>query len=163
MKATKSILKSKWSLLLAFLFSFSLSHAQNTSYTMISVGYAYQNQSFGEVGGKLFLTQKDALMGATNGKLAIMPKVQGDILFNPRKEVYVAHAYYYMAGVEATTKYFAPYLGISLLGLFDITGGYAFSYPNQTLHGKELKGFRLGVTFNIPTELFKNSTKKAKE
>ena len=52
MKATKSILKSKWSLLLAFLFSFSLSHAQNTSYTMISVGYAYQNQSFGEVGGK---------------------------------------------------------------------------------------------------------------
>ena len=84
MKATKSILKSKWSLLLAFLFSFSLSHAQNTSYTMISAGYAYQNQSFGEVGGKLFLTQKDtdnvafrigasALMGATNGTFAIMP------------------------------------------------------------------------------------------
>ena len=98
MKATKSILKSKWSLFLAFLFSFSLSHAQNTSYTMISAGYAYQNQSFGEVGGKLFIAQKDtdnvafrvsasALMGATNGKFAIMPKVQGDILFNPRKEV----------------------------------------------------------------------------
>ena len=154
MKVTKSILKSKWSLLLAFLFGSSLIHAQNTSYTMISVGYAYQNQSFGEVGGKLFLT---------NGKFAIVPKVHGDILFNPRKEVYVAHAYYYMAGVEATTKYFAPYLGVSLLGLFDITGGYAFSYPNQTLHGKELKGFRLGVTFNTPTEPFKNSTKKAKE
>jgi len=145
MKATKSILKSKWSLFLAFLFSSSLAHAQNTSYTMISAGYAYQNQSFGEIGGKLFIAQKDtdnvafrvgasALMGATNGKFAIMPKVQGDILFNPRKEVYVAHAYYYMAGVEATTKYFAPYLGISLLGLFDITGGYAFSYPNQTLN-----------------------------
>ena len=174
MKATKSILKSKWSLFLAFLFSSSLTHAQNTSYTMISAGYTYQNQSFGEVGGKLFIAQKDTdnvafrvgtsvLMGATNGKFAIMPKVHGDILFNPRKEVYVAHAYYYMAGVEATTKYFAPYLGISLLGLFDITAGYAFSYPNQTLHGKELKGFRLGITFNMPTELFKNSNQKTKE
>ena len=174
MKATKSILKSKWSLFLAFLFSSSLTHAQNTSYTMISAGYTYQNQSFGEVGGKLFIAQKNTdnvafrvgtsvLMGATNGKFAIMPKVHGDILFNPRKEVYVAHAYYYMAGVEATTKYFAPYLGISLLGLFDITGGYAFSYPNQTLHGKELKGFRLGVTFNMPTELFRNSNQKTKE
>ena len=174
MKATKSILKSKWSLFLAFLFSSSLTHAQNTSYTMISAGYTYQNQSFGEVGGKLFIAQKNTdnvafrvgtsvLMGATNGKFAIMPKVHGDILFNPRKEVYVAHAYYYMAGVEATTKYFAPYLGISLLGLFDITGGYAFSYPNQTLHGKELKGFRLGITFNMPTELFKNSNQKTKE
>ena len=137
MKATKSISKSKWSLLPAFLFGSSLAYAQNTSFTMISAGYAYQNQSFGEVGGKLFIAQKDtdnvafrvgasALVGATNGKFAIMPKVQGDILFNPRKEVYVAHAYYYMAGLEATTKYFAPYLGISLLGLFDITGGYAF-------------------------------------
>lgn len=174
MKATKSILKSKWSLFLAFLFSSSLTHAQNTSYTMINAGYTYQNQSFGEVGGKLFIAQKNTdnvafrvgtsvLMGATNGKFAIMPKVHGDILFNPRKEVYVAHAYYYMAGVEATTKYFAPYLGISLLGLFDITGGYAFSYPNQTLHGKELKGFRLGVTFNMPTELFRNSNQKTKE
>ena len=174
MKATKSISKSKWSLLLAFLFGSSLIHAQNTSFTMISVGYAYQNQSFGEVGGKILFTQKDtdnvafrvgasALMGATNGKFAIMPKVHGDILFNPRKEVYVAHAYYYMAGVEATTKHFAPYLGISLFGLFDITGGYAFSYPNQALHGKELKGFRLGVTFNMPTELFKNSNQKTKE
>ena len=174
MKATKSILKSKWSLFLAFLFSSSLAHAQNTSYMMISAGYAYQNQSFGEVGGKLFIAQEDtdnvafrvgasALVGATNGKFAIMPKVHGDILFNPRKEVYVAHAYYYMAGVEATTKYFAPYLGISLLGLFDITAGYAFSYPNQTLHGKELKGFHLGVTFNMPTELFKNSNQKTKE
>ena len=173
MKAATKLKKSKWSLFLAFLFSSSLAHAQNTSYTMISAGYAYQNQSFGEIGGKLFIAQKDtdnvafrvgasALMGATNGKFAIMPKVQGDILFNPRKEVYVAHAYYYMAGVEATTKYFAPYLGISLLGLFDITGGYAFSYPNQTLHGKELKGFRLGVTFNIPTEPFKNSNSKSK-
>ena len=173
MKATKSILKSKWSLLLAFLFGSSFIHAQNTSFTMISVGYAYQNQSFGEVGGKILFTQKDtdnvafrvgasALVGATNSKFAIMPKVHGDILFNPRKEVYVAHAYYYMAGVEATTKYFAPYLGISLFGLFDITGGYAFSYPNQTLHGKEMKGFRLGVTFNIPTEPFKNSSSKPK-
>ena len=79
MKATK-LKKSKWSLFLAFLFSSSLAHAQNTSYTMISAGYAYQNQSFGEIGGKLFIAQKDtdnvafrvgasALMGATNGNL----------------------------------------------------------------------------------------------
>ena len=141
--------------------------AQDRNFPMLSVGYAYQNQSFGELGAKMHFNKKEkdnlafrlgasALMGATQGKFAIMPKIQGDILFNPRKdeEVYLSHAFYYIGGVEATTKYFAPYIGMNILGVLDFTGGYAFSFPNQTLFGKELKGLRLGVVLNIPLDAF---------
>ena len=54
---------------------------------------------------------------------------------------------------------FCSLLELVYLVYLILLDGYAFSYPNQTLHGKELKGFRLGVTFNIPTEPFKNSSK----
>ena len=58
---------------------------------MIHVGYVYQNQSFGELGGRLLFLENDdmiyrigasALMGSVNSKFAVMPKVQGDILLN---------------------------------------------------------------------------------
>ena len=142
---------------------FYLGNAQYTTYPMLSIGYSYQNQSFGEIGGKVLFIKKDevafrtgasALLGSTEGKFAIVPKIQGDIFFNFRKNVDVHHGFYYIAGIESTTKHFAPYLGISVLGLFDFTGGYGFSYANQTLHGKELKGLRLGVTLNLPLSVF---------
>ena len=128
----------------------------------LSLGYYYQNQSFGEIGGKfilplpktdehlIFRIGASAIIGATNSKFAIMPKISTDLLFNPRKEVYVSHGYYYLVGIESTTKSFSPYIGLSVMSVLDITGGYAFSYPNQNLNGKELKGFRLGITINIP-------------
>lgn len=148
---------------LFFILIFSNFKAQYTTYPMISVGYSYQNQSFGEIGGKVLFIKKDeiayriggsALMGSTHGKFSIMPKIQGDILFNFRENVDIHQGFYYIAGAETTTKNFAPYIGINALGILDFTGGYAFSYQNQTLHGKEMKGLRLGITLNIPLVMF---------
>lgn len=132
--------------------------AQLTVHKLVNVGYVYQNQSFGEVGGKLLFLKNDdviyrlgasALMGATRSEFAIMPKVQADILLNFEKNVDFYHSYYFLAGVEGTNKYVAPKIGVSLFGILDLTGGYAF--PISNLNGKELKGLNINFTLNIPT------------
>jgi len=127
---------------------------------MISVGYTYQNQSFGEVGGKLLFLKNDdviyrlggsALMGVADSKFAIMPKLQADVLLNFEKNVDFYHSYYFLAGVEGTTKYIAPKIGVTLFGMLDLTGGYAFPIGDTRLNGKEMKGLNINFTLNIPT------------
>ncbi|RXM38855.1 hypothetical protein BOQ62_15175 [Chryseobacterium sp. CH21] len=134
--------------------------AQYTMHKMISVGYTYQNQSFGEVGGKLLFLKNDdviyrlggsALMGVAGSKFAIMPKLQADVLLNFEKNVDFYHSYYFLAGVEGTTKYIAPKIGVTLFGMLDLTGGYAFPIGNTRLNGKEMKGLNVNFTLNIPT------------
>lgn len=133
--------------------------AQMTVHRLLHVGYVYQNQSFGEVGGRLLFLNTDdvvyrlgasALMGSTNGEFAIMPKVQGDILLNFERNVDLYHSYYFLAGAELTTKYIAPKIGATLFGLLDLTGGYAFSLDKKGINGKELKGLNINVTLNLP-------------
>lgn len=150
------------SVLIFFCFA-SIIKAQYTNYPMLNVGYVYQNQSFGEFGGKVLLIKKDevafrlgasALLGNVYHKFTILPKAQADVLFNFRKNVDVHQGFYYVAGVETTTKYFSPYVGISALGILDFMGGYAISYPNQYLHGKELKGVNLSISLNLPLDIF---------
>lgn len=137
--------------------------AQLTMHPMVEAGYVYQNQSFGEVGGRLlFLSNDDmiyrigasALLGNTNGKFAAMPKVQADVLLNFEKGVDIYHSWYFLLGAESTNKYIAPKAGFSLFGIVDLTGGYAFNYGGKLLNGKELKGFNLNLTFNIPLVVF---------
>lgn len=134
--------------------------AQYTLHKMISVGYTYQNQSFGEIGGKLLFLKNDdviyrlggsALMGSTHSQFAIMPKLQADILLNFEKNVDFYHSYYFLAGVEGTNKYLAPKVGVSLFGILDLTGGYAFPMGNARLNGKKLEGLNINFTLNIPT------------
>lgn len=146
-----------------FILSIGFYQSQMTTHTKASLGYTYQNQSFAEVGAKfLFLNNDDflyrlggsAMLGSTNNKLAIMPKIQADILINTQKNVDISHSYYFLAGVESTTKYIAPKLGISLFGLVDFSGGYAFSLDKKGLNGKELKGLNLNLSFNIPLVVF---------
>lgn len=136
--------------------------AQFTVHKLIHAGYVYQNQSFGEIGGRLLFLKTDdvvyrlgasALMGVANEKFAIMPKVQGDILINFEKNVDVFHSYYFLAGAEITTKYAAPKIGASLFGVIDLTGGYAFSLDKEGINGKELKGLNINFTVNIPIVL----------
>lgn len=149
-----------------FLFSFLafgfLCNAQMTMHKLVHVGYAYQNQSFGEVGGRLLFLNNDdfiyrigasGMMGSVNGEFAIMPKIQGDILVNTQKNVDFYHSYYFLAGAEVTTKYFAPKAGVTLFGIIDLTGGYAFPIDKKGLNGKELKGLNINFTVNIPTVL----------
>lgn len=142
--------------------------AQFTMHKMIHVGYVYQNQSFGEVGGRLYFLKTDdviyrigasALMGVANTKFAIMPKVQGDILINFEKNVDLYHSYYFLAGAEITTKYTAPKIGVTLLGLLDLTAGYAFSLDKKGVNGKELKGLNVNLTLNIPLVLLHDLAK----
>ncbi len=144
-----------------FLFlSGALMKAQYTMHKMINVGYVYQNQSFGEVGGKLLFLKNDdviyrlggsALMGSTHSQFAIMPKLQADVLLNFEKNVDFYHSYYFLLGVEGTTKYIAPKVGVTLFGLLDLTAGYAFPIGNAELRGKQLKGVNINFTLNIPT------------
>ena len=150
--------KFVFSALLLLIF-FGVSKAQLTVHKMVHVGYVYQNQSFAELGGRLLFLQNDdviyrlgvaGLMGSANGKFAIMPKVQGDILFNFERNVDLYHSIYFLAGAEATTKYIAPKAGVTLFGLIDLTGGYAFSIDKEGINGKELKGVNFNFTINLP-------------
>ena len=134
--------------------------AQYTMHKMINVGYVYQNQSFGEVGGKLLFLKNDdviyrlggsALMGGIDSKFAIMPKLQADVLLNFERNVDFYHSYYFLAGVEGTNKYIAPKVGVTLFGLLDLTAGYAFPIGNAELNGKQLKGVNVNFTLNVPT------------
>ena len=165
------IMKSRIKFLLIILAFFvsGIASAQLTVHKMLHAGYVYQNQSFGEVGGRLLMLSNDdmiyrlgasALMGSTHGEFAIMPKVQGDILFNFERNVDVSHSYYFLTGAELTTKYVAPKVGLTLFGLVDITGGYAFSIDKKGLNGKELKGFNFNFTINIPTVMIHDLLKK---
>lgn len=138
----------------------TLVKAQYTMHKMISVGYTYQNQSFGEVGGKLLFLKNDdviyrlggsALMGAADSKFAIMPKLQADVLLNFEKNVDFYHSYYFLMGAEGTNKYIAPKIGVTLFGMLDLTGGYAFPIGDARLNGKEMKGLNINFTLNIPT------------
>lgn len=137
-----------------------LAKAQYTVHKMINVGYVYQNQSFGEVGGKLMFLKNDdviyrlgasALMGSAHSEFAIMPKLQADVLLNFQKDVDFYHSYYFIVGAEGTNKYVAPKVGLSLFGIVDLTGGYALPIADSKLNGKELKGLNINFTLNIPT------------
>ncbi|KQM63100.1 hypothetical protein [Chryseobacterium sp. Leaf201] len=145
---------------LTLFFLGTFTKAQLTMHKMISVGYTYQNQSFGDVGGKLLFLSNDnviyrlggsAMMGSANSKFAIMPKVSADILLNFQKNVDFYHSYYFVMGAEATNKYIAPKVGFTLFGLLDLTGGYAFPVGDSGINGKELKGLNINFTLNVPT------------
>lgn len=138
----------------------TLVKAQYTMHKMITVGYTYQNQSFGEVGGKLLFLKNDdviyrlggsALMGSADSKFAIMPKLNADVLLNFQKDVDFYHSYYFLIGAEGTNKYVAPKIGVTLFGMLDLTGGYAFPIGDTRLNGKEMKGLNINFTLNIPT------------
>lgn len=146
-------------LIILFIICSNFVQAQMAVHRLVHAGYVYQNQSFGELGGRLLFLENDdvvyrlgasALMGSVNGEFAIMPKVQGDILLNFERNVDFYHAYYFLAGAELTTKYVAPKIGATLFGLVDVTGGYAFSLDKNGINGKELKGFNFNFTLNIP-------------
>lgn len=139
-----------------------ISQAQLTVHKMVHVGYVYQNQSFAELGGRLLFLNNDdviyrlgvaGMMGSANGEFAIMPKVQGDILLNFQRNVDLYHSFYFLAGAEATTKYIAPKAGVTLFGLLDLTGGYAFPLDNNGINGKKLKGLNINFTLNVPIVL----------
>lgn len=147
-------------LLLLLILTGLTAKAQYTVHKIINVGYVYQNQSFGEIGGKLLFLKNDdviyrlgasALMGSANSDFAIMPKVQADVLLNFEKNVDFNHSYYFLAGVEGTNKYVAPKIGVTLFGLLDLTGGYAFPIGDKGLNGKQMKGVNINFTLNIPT------------
>lgn len=154
--------------LLFFLAGGSLVKSQMTAHTLVHAGYVYQNQSFGELGARVLLLSNDdvlyriggaALIGSGEGEVKVLPKVQGDVLFNFERGVDIYHSYYFLLGAEATTKYIAPKAGVSLFGLLDVTGGYGFSLDKRGVRGEPMEGLNIGVNLNLPlvmlVELFK--------
>ena len=135
---------------------------------MLNIGYVYQNQSFGEIGGRLLFLKNDdyiyrlgasAMIGSTNQKFVILPKLQGDFLINTEKNVDILHSYYLLAGTEITTKYIAPKIGLSVFGIIDLTGGYAFSIDKNGINGKKLNGLNINFTINLPLVALHDLTK----
>lgn len=134
-----------------------------TLHKMLTAGYTYQNLHLAELGGKILLLKNDdviyrlglsGLLGVPQGKIAIMPKFQGEILFNFERNVDFYHAYYLTIGSEVTTYYIAPSAGVTLFGLLDLRGGYAFPIYNDTWYGKQMKGLNISASFNIPLVVF---------
>ena len=134
---------------------------QLTMHKLLNVGYNYQTNSFGEIGGKLLFLENDnlvyrvgasALLGSVNNQFAIIPKVQGDLLFNfePQGKRDFDHSFYYIVGADFTTKYIAPKVGFNIFGILDITGGYGFSIDKSGINGKELKGANVNLSINLP-------------
>lgn len=153
--------------ILAFLAGFSFFKSQLTAHRLLHAGYVYQNQSFGEIGGRLLFLNNDdfifrlgasGLFGVSGARFAALPKVQGDILVNTEKNVDFYHSYYFLAGAEATTKYIAPKAGATLFGLLDVTAGYAFPFGDKGLNGKQLKGLNINLTLNVPVVLIHDLT-----
>lgn len=145
-----------------FLFAFQ-SKAQLTMHPMIFAGYEYQNQSFGELGARFLFLKNDhvlyrisasGLLGSVNSKFAVMPKIQGDVLLNFNENTTLQHGNYILLGAEVTNKFVAPKAGVSILGIVDFTGGYAFNFGNQLLNEKLLKGLNFNVSVNIPLVVF---------
>ena len=154
---------------LLILFANQTAKSQLTMHKLVHVGYVYQNQSFAELGGRLLFLENDdmiyrlgaaAMLGSANGKFAVLPKVQGDILINFQRNVDLYHSYYFLAGAEATTKYIAPKIGATLFGIIDLTGGYAFPVDKSGINGKELKGLNINFTLNLPLVMLNDLLKK---
>ena len=154
---------------LLILFANHTAKSQLTMHKLVHVGYVYQNQSFAELGGRLLFLENDdmiyrlgaaAMLGSANGKFAVLPKVQGDILINFQRNVDLYHSYYFLAGAEATTKYIAPKIGATLFGIIDLTGGYAFPVDKSGINGEELKGLNINFTLNLPLVMLNDLLKK---
>ena len=154
---------------LLILFANQTARSQLTMHKLVHVGYVYQNQSFAELGGRLLFLENDdmiyrlgaaAMLGSANGKFAVLPKIQGDILINFQRNVDLYHSYYFLAGAEATTKYIAPKIGATLFGIIDLTGGYAFPIDKSGINGKELKGLNINFTLNLPLVMLNDLLKK---
>lgn len=154
---------------LLILFANQTAKSQLTMHKLVHVGYVYQNQSFAELGGRLLFLENDdmiyrlgaaAMLGSANGKFAVLPKIQGDILINFQRNVDLYHSYYFLAGAEATTKYIAPKIGATLFGIIDLTGGYAFPVDKSEINGKELKGLNINFTLNLPLVMLNDLLKK---
>ena len=154
---------------LLILFANQTAKSQFTMHKLVHVGYVYQNQSFAELGGRLLFLENDdmiyrlgaaAMLGSANGKFAVLPKIQGDILINFQRNVDLYHSYYFLAGAEATTKYIAPKIGATLFGIIDLTGGYAFPIDKSGINGKELKGLNINFTLNLPLVMLNDLLKK---
>lgn len=150
--------------LFLFIIGAHLYRAQYTTHPIIFAGYEYQNQNFGELGARFIFLKKDellyrisgsALIGSVHNKVAVLPKIQGDILFNFSENDDIRHSYYFLLGAEATNKYIAPKAGVSLFGILDFTGGYAFNYGDKLINGKELQGLNLNISINIPLVVLK--------
>lgn len=133
--------------------------AQMTLHPALSVGYGYYQKSYAMVGMKVIGLEKDenlyrlgaqAMLSMENKKVKILPKIEAEWLFNFSKNRDVSYGYYYLAGVEASSVFISPKIGISILSLIDVTAGYAFGFKNDDLH----KGFNANVSVNIPLSVF---------
>lgn len=102
-----------------------------------------------------------ANMGYFKKNFTVVPELGVAYLFNFENKKNSANPYnsyinapFYVARITATPWSAAPELGITLLGLMEVHAGYSFEFSEHKY--TSLKGFKFGLAFHIPIDLFTN-------
>ncbi len=135
-----------------------------TPYTLLKVGYTNNNGNYLNAGASLYLVQKNdnilhfSLSGNfsyMNENFIVIPEGEISYLFKGTKGAPYSDTFdsaFYKLGVAASPYAIYPNLGITLLSLFEINAGYNFQYKEY--ENTSFEGFRLGLYFHIPTQIF---------
>ncbi len=149
---------------LFFVLGFVCSQQTFTPYALLKIGYTNNNGNYLNAGASLYLVQKNEniLHFSLSGNLSymnenfiIIPESEISYLFKGTNGTPYSDTFdsaFYKFGVAASPYAIYPNLGITLLSLFEINAGYSFQYKDY--ENTSFEGFRLGVYFHIPTQVF---------
>ncbi len=138
-----------------------------TPYFLIQAGYTNWNGNYGKLGADLYLVQQNdniidfglvGNMGYMQDKFVIIPEASLGYLFNfyrkaadPYSENF--RSSFYTARVNVSPWTVSPEVGFTVLSVLEFNAGYAFEF-REYKDFKSLQGFRFGITFHLPTQLF---------
>lgn len=136
-------------LFFAFLIPFFVKSQNIKEKIFIEGGYTYFNRSFADVGVKYLIEKENlmiganALIGASNSKLLLIPEISATKYFNAEKFPFP------FLRLNVSPKTITPQLGYSML-VGELGVGYGFAFDKSTNYKTD--GFRLQFNFNIPLE-----------
>lgn len=145
------------------LFCFVPFKAQQTPYSVFSIGYEYVNRSYGSLGYSLYLVSQNdnvlslsanVYMGSAQKKFLAIPEGEIGYTFSgkdhsPYKDV---NASFYQLALGVTPYAIRPKIGISVVNLFNFYAGYSFEF-NKNKYAN-MQGFIFGVKFHTPFQIF---------
>ena len=140
---------------------------QTTPYFVLNAGYEYWNDSYARLGSDLYLVQANDNIFTLNANVNLgymrdsfraIPEIGVGYLFNFQNNTgdpyssYISSAFY-SARVDVSPWTVTPKLGIAVLSLIEVNAGYSFEFREHK-DFKDMSGFRAGLTFHIPTQVF---------
>ncbi|QAR31321.1 hypothetical protein EQP59_08210 [Ornithobacterium rhinotracheale] len=137
-----------------------------TPYTVLNIGYTYQNASFLSTGVDEYLVMPNnhiidlgasVDMGILSKKITAIPKVSVGYLFNAKNSVVDPYSSnfnsaFYVLRANVTPWSIEPEAGITILSLLELTAGYGFEFREHK--EASLNGLKIGVNVKLPLLLF---------